>query len=431
MTITTLEPVEPLDPLEPVEQELQHAHVVTGHGAESAEWNVAGFLAGRGHDASTAWVDGHRRFTHAELRGAATAIADALRERGIQRGDPVALLAGNGFFWVAAYLGILGAGMIAVPLSTDDDATEARRRAGWAGCRAVTLGQGQRWPTGDTAVPSLAEVDLPVGWDRTPAPSLDAAPVRAGADAVYVFTPGTLGQPRAVRITHDNIRANTESILDCLYLESSDRTLAVVPFTEAFGASLLHTHLRIGAALVRHQSTTIPETIVGSLERFNCTGFAGAPTVYSALVRNSSFTLRRLPQLRMLQQAGRSLAPVIDEEVARAHPSARLFVMYGQTEATATLSHLPVEERGRRAASIGRGIPGVRLRVVDAGGADVRTGDVGEIWATGGNISPGYLHDDIATARTMQGGVLRTGDLATVDDDGYIYLVDRPALHPR
>lgn len=421
MSTTTL----PLDPVEPIEQELAHTHRVAGHGSAAEEWNVADFLVGTGHDSATVWIAGHHHFSFAELRGAAAIIRDELRARGVQPGDPVALLAGNGFFWIAAYLAILSAGMIAVPLSTTLRPVEAGRRARWAGCRIVALGGGQRWSREADGPPVLAEDALPMGWDHTAVDHLISAPVPATADAVYVFTSGTTCDPRAVRITHGNIRANTQSILDYLYLESTDRTLVVLPFTYVFGASLLHTHLRIGAALVHHPSAVFPETIVEALERHNCTGFAGVPAIYSALVRNSTFTLRALPQLRMLQQAGGSLPPVIDDEIAAAHPSARLFVMYGQTEATARLSYLPPEARSRRSGSIGRGIPGVQLRVVSPGGDDVSPGEVGEIWARGGNISPGYLHDDISTARKMSGGVLRTGDLATVDDDGYIYIVDR------
>lgn len=424
MSITML-PLESVDPLEPLAKELLHTHGVAGHGAESEEWNVASFLAGSGHSTSPAWIDGHNHFTFGQLRGAATAITQQLRERGIRPGEPVALHSGNGFFWMAAYLGILSGGMIAVPLTTTLQPADADRRARWAGCRLVVLGAGQRWPTDEEALPTLAESTLPAGWDAASIDRLVSTPVASHADALYVFTSGTTCEPRAVRITHGNIRANTQSILDYLYLESTDRTLVVLPFSYVFGASLLHTHLHIGAALVHHRSTAFPETIVDALERFNCTGFAGVPAVYSALVRNSSFTMRALPQLRTLQQAGGSLPPVIVDEITHAHPSARLFVMYGQTEATARLSYLPPEERTRHSGSIGRGIPGVRLRVVGPDGTDVRPGEVGEIWATGGNISPGYLRDDITTARKMRDGVLRTGDLATVDDEGYIYIVDR------
>lgn len=410
---------------EHADDDLIRGRVAAGHGAEAAEWNVAGFLAGSGHDTAAAWIEGHRHFSYAQVRAGAAVIADELRRNGVTTGEPVALFARNGFFWIAAYLAILSAGMVAVPLSATHSPAEAWRRAQSVGCRAATVGAGLHWPTDLSPTPTLTETALPPGWEAGQAARLATTPVRAAADAVYVFT--STDPARAVRITHGNVRANTQSILDGVYLESPDRTLVVVPFSNAFGASLLHTHLRIGASLVHHGSATVPETIVDALERFNCTEFAGSATAFTALVRNSSFTWRRLPQLRLLQHSDGSLEPVIHDELRRAHPSARLFTTYGRPEATARLSCLSADARGSRAGSVGRGLPGVRLRVVDAGGADVDVGRVGEIWASGGNISPGYLNDDVATARTLPGGILRTGDYATIDEDGYIYPVAGPA----
>ena len=112
-------------------------------------------------------------------------------------------------------------------------------------------------------------------------------------------------------------------------------------------------------------------------------------------------------------------------QVAEAQPQSRLFVMYGQTEATARLSYLPPERLVDKLGSIGRGIPGVDLRVVDADGVSVEPGQQGEIVARGPSISPGYLGDPEATAEKFPGGALRTGDLATVDDEGFIYIVGR------
>ena len=108
-----------------------------------------------------------------------------------------------------------------------------------------------------------------------------------------------------------------------------------------------------------------------------------------------------------------------------AKPNARVFVMYGASEATARMSYLPPEDLTTKLGSIGRGIPGVELHVLDETGQPVRPGQTGEIYARGDNISPGYLDDPEATADKFPGGMLRTGDLATVDADGYVYVLDR------
>jgi acyl-CoA synthetase (AMP-forming)/AMP-acid ligase II len=228
-----------------------------------------------------------------------------------------------------------------------------------------------------------------------------------------------------VRVTHDNIRANTESIVEYLGLRRDDRMLVVLPFSYCFGASLLHTHLRAGASLAVCDTGAFPESVVEMLRNERATGFAGVPSTYQMLLRASSFGSTALPDLRHLQQAGGRLPPAEIAEVAAAQPHARLFVMYGATEATARLSYLPPEELATRPGSIGRGIPGVRLRVTDEHGDDVPAGRVGEIRARGGNITAGYWNDAEATAAKYVDGELRTGDMARMDDDGYVYIVDR------
>lgn len=172
-------------------------------------------------------------------------------------------------------------------------------------------------------------------------------------------------------------------------------------------------------------SFTYPETALDMMENEGCTGFAGVPSSYQLLLRISTFKTRALPKLRLMQQAGGKLHNVLLEELLAAKPSAKVFVMYGQTEATARLSYLPPEDLPRKMGSIGRGIPGVELRVVGEDGLPVRPGQVGEIIARGRNISPGYLNDPASTAEKFKDGELHTGDMATVDEEGYIFVVDR------
>jgi acyl-CoA synthetase (AMP-forming)/AMP-acid ligase II len=116
---------------------------------------------------------------------------------------------------------------------------------------------------------------------------------------------------------------------------------------------------------------------------------------------------------------------VLIRELAAAKPDAEIYIMYGQTEATARLSCLPPSLLSAKLGSIGRGIPGVTLSVLGDDGRPVRPGEVGEIIARGDNICPGYFNDEAATADKFVDGALRTGDLATVDEEGYLTIVDR------
>lgn len=392
--------------------------------AETA--GMAGFLLGTASDDAVCLVDGDRRHSYGELRRAVATLTARLLDAGLPPGTPVALVAPNGLFWVAAYIATMHAGLVTVPLPLTLTPAETLARISWIGARAAFLA-GLVAPSIAGALPPsvvvLGEDALSEGevqWQHHP--RVEVSPT---SDAAYLFTSGTTGEPRAVRLTHRNIRANTESILGYLELRGSDRALVVLPFTYVFGASLLHTHLRVGATLVAQHSVAYPETTVNLLESERCSVFAGVPSVFHVLLRNSTFASRSLPDLRIVQQAGGALPPPLVKELAQAQPHARVFVMYGATEATARLSALTPDQLLARPGSIGRGIPGVALRVVGDNGEDVVPGEVGEIRARGENISPGYVGDPDASEAKMPDGELRTGDLATVDDDGFIYIVDR------
>ncbi|MDQ7991612.1 MAG: AMP-binding protein [Propionicimonas sp.] len=388
--------------------------------------NTADYLLELAADPAPAIVGPDGRHSYADLRAAVATLGEHLVSLELPPGSVVALLAANGFFWVAAYLAALARGFVVAPLPVTLPAAEVAARLSLLGTGALLVGRAQERAVAripGLAVPVVAETALAAAPVAVAPPV--PVPVDPDQDAVYVFTSGTTGRPRVVRTTHRNLQANTESILSYLRLDATDRMLVVLPFSYVFGASLLHTHLRAGASMVIQPNFVYPESIVERMVAEECTGFAGVPSTFHLLLRNSSFRTRQVPTLRTIQQAGGKLSSVLVRELVEAQPQARVFVMYGQTEATARLSHLPPEEVLTRTGSIGKGIPGVELRVVTQEGTTVQPGEVGEIRARGPNISPGYLADPEATAVKMPDGELRTGDLATVDADGYIYIVDR------
>jgi acyl-CoA synthetase (AMP-forming)/AMP-acid ligase II len=203
--------------------------------------------------------------------------------------------------------------------------------------------------------------------------------------------------------------------------------MVILPFYYCFGTSLLHTHLRVGGTLVLSNQFVYPEPVLDLMDSASCTGLAGVPSTYQTLLRNSTFPQRKVKSLRKVQQAGGKLQTVLIEELIHAVPYGEVFVMYGQTEATARLSYLPPKMLATKLGSIGRGIPGVTLRVINEDSGEVKPGEVGEIYAWGDNISPGYLDEPEVNAGKFVEGCLHTSDLATVDEDGYLFVVDRKA----
>jgi long-chain acyl-CoA synthetase len=228
-------------------------------------------------------------------------------------------------------------------------------------------------------------------------------------------------------VTHRNIACNTHDIVTYLGLTSSDRAMVVLPFSYCFGLSVLHTLLSVGGSLVINNQFMYPEKVLQDISDFGCTGLAGVPSTYQILLKRSRFIQADFPSLRWLQQAGGRLPNPCILEIADALPNVQLYVMYGQTEGTARLSYLPPERLRDKLGSIGTGLPGTRLEVLGADGLPVTPGtdEIGEIVATGGNVTPGYWNDPHETAKLFRAGKLYTGDLARVDADGFIYLVDR------
>lgn len=244
--------------------------------------------------------------------------------------------------------------------------------------------------------------------------------------AEIIFTSGSTGIPKGVMISHKNLIANTESIIAYLKLNTHDRILVVLPFYYCYGLSLLHTHLRVGGSIVFNNSFIFLGGVIRDLIEYKCTGFAGVPSHFQILLRKSdNFKKTHFPDLKYVTQAGGKLASIFIDEFRESHPEVTFIVMYGQTEATARLSYLPPDLYQAKKGSMGKGIPGVELKVVNEKGDKVIPGEVGEVIARGDNIMLGYFEDEEGTKTAIRNGWLYTGDLGTVDEDDFIFLSAR------
>ena len=401
--------------------------------------NVAEYLLEGKEESRQALLTLQGGHSYGELCSASIGVARYLLAAGGIKGDRVLLVSENTFFWVAAYWGILRAGLVCVPLppttSRQDldyilETTEARfafLQARFAAKHAPRFGEincvtdsGLPRRDGLPPQPGLRQLE-----DNAQSSQNSSPPIQGSDLAALMFTSGSTGKPRGVMVSHTNIRANTESIIHCLRLKSDDRMLTVLPFHYCFGTSLLHTHLRVGGTLVLDSRFMYPEKVLQRMQETECTGFAGVPSHFQILLRNSSLREKTFPHLRYVQQAGGHLAPAFIKELREALPEAQIFIMYGQTEATARLSCLTPELLDRKLGSVGQGIPGVKLRVVDKFGLTVQPGEVGELLAEGENVTLGYWREPEETATAFRNGALHTGDLAMADEDGFIYIVDR------
>lgn len=392
--------------------------------------NVAELILSRGQDSALAVLHRSAALTYAELREAVARLAGSLLARGHRQGDRIGIFAENSPFFVKAYLGIIRAGLVAVPLPIDLTPEAFGRIIADAGINEVfvsnrLLSRARLWAgiPGLTVLPENQEGRFMGG------PLLPPSTVNAARDlASLMFTSGSTGSPKGVMITHRNIECNSRDIIACLGLNSDDRAMVALPFHYCFGLSLLHTHLMAGGSVVLNNDLKLfPESVLVEMQQTECTGFAGVPSTYQILLRNSRFRQMTFPGLRMFQQAGGKLPNPCIREILASFPKVRFFLMYGQTEGTARLSYLPPDRLADKLGAIGKGLPSTKLEVIDADGAALAPGsnEIGEIVASGDNIASGYWNDPVETAKFFRDGRLRTGDLARVDADGFIFIVER------
>jgi long-chain acyl-CoA synthetase len=244
---------------------------------------------------------------------------------------------------------------------------------------------------------------------------------------VMLGTSGTTGSRKFVRLSSHNVHSNAASIAAYLSLTEDERPITSLPLHYSFGLSVLNSHWVVGAAVVLTNESVIQRAFWDMFVARECTSLAGVPFTYQMLER-TGFRDLHLPSLRTLQQAGGAL----DARLARTYADymtargGRFYVMYGQTEATARISYVPPERLLEKLGSAGIPIPGGRLHV-EAGPTEGGSGHhPGEIVYEGPNVMMGYATEpeDLRLGDELD-GVLRTGDIGYLDEEGFLFLVGR------
>ena len=337
----------------------------------------------------------------------------------------ILLLSVNNRFFLTAYFAIIKSGNVCIPLDPNIEKENLEYISGLTNPVMVFMTRDIERKITAGAVKCIFPDTI--GKDEFKAPlSEKDENFDSKACAEIIFTSGSTGVPKGVMISHKNLISNTDSIITYLKLNQDDRMLVVLPFYYCYGLSLLHTHLRIGGSIVLNNSFIFLGSIINNLIDYKCTGFAGVPSHFQILLRKSdNFKTTKFPDLKYVTQAGGKLAPIFIDEFRNSHPEITFIVMYGQTEATARLSYLPPELYEARKGSMGKGIPGVELKVINEKGEKIKPGEIGEVIARGDNVMLGYFKDEEGTRNTIRDGWLYTGDLGTVDKDGFIFLTAR------
>ncbi len=246
--------------------------------------------------------------------------------------------------------------------------------------------------------------------------------------ALLLTTSGSTGSPKFVRLSYENIFHNAESIAEYLDISADDKPITTLPMNYSYGLSIINSHFIRGATIILTEASILKKEFWDLCKEQKATTFGGVPFVYEMLDRLKFETLD-LPSLKTLTQAGGKLNPALSAKFAETckEKGIRFFTMYGQTEATARMSYLPHEKNLDKAGSIGIAIPGGELMLQDEAGNQITEPHViGELIYKGANVSLGYAESlaDLSK-KDDNNGLLHTGDLAYVDQDGYFFITGR------
>ncbi len=374
---------------------------------------------------------------YGELRSQVAGLRGALVDLGLEPGDRLAIVCGNNWYFAVTYFAALGAGLVVVPLNPSAPGPELERQLAAIGARAAVVG-----PTGkasfaavrDEQLPVLEHVIMSAGADNGDALLLDdllgATPVPiverdAGDLAALLFTSGTAGSPKAAMLTHGNLLTNLEQIISTPGRDQAeaDVIFGVLPLFHIFGMNvILGLAAYVGSAVLLIERFD-PVAALEAVEKHGVTMLSGPPNMWAAWADLVDVDAVAFASVKVAA-SGAAKLPIDVAERVEARFGIRLREGYGMTEAGPVITMSAGTEAPF--GSIGRPVPRLELRLVDAEGDDVLIGDAGEIIVRGPNVFLGYWNDPEATSAAIDAdGWLHTGDVAVVDDDGHLFLVDR------
>jgi long-chain acyl-CoA synthetase len=368
--------------------------------------------------------------TYAQLHAMAARLAGALRANGIQPGDRVAVILPNVPAFPVVYWGILLAGGIVVPMNpllkageidysfTDSGAkvafvwpdfvSEATKGAQTSGTTIIECG-----PMGP--VPGSLEGGEPI-----------AKPHECADDdtAIILYTSGTTGRPKGAELTHSNIHLNAMRSAQVIQqMTTDDVVMGCLPLFHVFGLVVGLNAATIAGASLALIPRFDPAAAIEVIEKERVTIMQGVPTMYAAILNHPASDGMDASSLRTCASGG-SAMPLEVMRSFEAKFGCMILEGYGLSETSPVASfNMPTMER--KPGTIGVAIPGCEMRCVDLDGTEVPVGEVGEIAIRGDNVMKGYWNKPEATAEAIPDGWFRTGDLATMDAEGYFTIVDR------
>jgi fatty-acyl-CoA synthase len=391
--------------------------------------------------AKTAIVCGSTAWTYAEFNAFVSRLAAGLHHMGVNQGDKVAVLARNSHGFAALRFALARRGAVLVPINFMLKAEEVAYILRHAGAKVLATDSGLTelartaaeldtqvrqfiWLPSEGASehsPGMHPFDeLVACTDRLPEVTLQSTDL-----AQIVYTSGTESMPKGAMLTHDAVLWQYVSCVINAEIAEEDRALHALPLYHCAQLDVF-----FGPAIYMGSSNVItgaptPDNLLNLLEQHQITSFFAPPTVWIALLRSPLFDAARLKHLAK-GYYGASIMPVeILKELASRLPRVRLWNLYGQTEIAPLATMLGPDDQLRKPGSCGKAVLNVETRVVNDAMQDVAVGEVGEIVHRSPHLMLGYFNDPERTAAAFEGDWFHSGDLAVIDDEGFITVVDR------
>lgn len=336
-----------------------------------------------------------------ELWDRAQRVAGGLAAAGVGRGDRVAICLPNGNDWCVAFFGSVLAGAIVIPVNTRFAKPEIEYVLADSGATHVFMPD-QPLPTAEPlTVDDLAPDDV----------------------AAIFYTSGTTGQPKGAMTTHENFLANVETVLRSSFqgIDETARMLISVPLFHVTGCnSQLLPQCRLGGTTVIMPTFDVKQ-LLDAIVTHRTDAIVGTPAIYWLALNRPDFSDYDVSHVRWAVYGGAPMPPEQVMQMMEAFPNARLGNGYGMTETASVATFLPHEYCRERPETVGFAAPNAELRVADEGFG----GGAGELLIRSSQVVPGYWRKEEETRRALDDGWLRTGDVATIDDDGFVEIVDR------
>lgn len=375
--------------------------------------------------------------TYGELRDQVAAVRGGLAGLGVERGDRVAVICANNWYFVVTYLASLGLGAVVSPLNPLSPTPEIERELDAVGAKVVIAGPSARKSVAGldrSRVTSLEHVvvcggeaedgDVPLD-DLLASPPVPMVDVEPETLAVLIFTSGTAGRPKAAMLSHGNLTANIDQIvsLESELRHGDDVALGVLPLFHIYGLTVVLGLTFSTASTVVLVERFDPQTAITTISSHHVTVIPGVPAMWTAWANLPGLPPGTFASVRIATSG----ADRLPAEIARRIEERFGLIVhegYGLTEASPVVTSSVGEVA--HIGSVGMPLAGIEVRLVDSDGGDALIGDAGEIWVRGPNVFQGYLDDELSTNAVLdESGWLHTGDIAVVDDDGYLSLVDR------